>query len=119
MRKNCSLLLLVLLAACSGTMELTESEKGKLDMKLQSLMTAKGMASDSDFDMSTDKDGKKIYSIIVRGSSADDVRKLGVNVNSNFGDVITVRCSIDDLKKIAKLPSVRALETPERMQQMK
>lgn len=109
-----TLLLPIALAACQSSLELTEAEKAKFDARLQPLISGKADIVESDYDVSTNKDGKKIYGIIVRGSSAEDIRKLGIAVNSTLGEIITTRCTIEEMKKIAKLPSVKAIEAPQK-----
>jgi hypothetical protein len=111
-----SLMLLMVLAACTSSVELTEAEKAKFDARLQPLIAGQAEIVESDYDVTTGKDGKKIYGIIIRGSSADDIRKLGIEVNSALGEIITVRCTIEEMKKIAKLPSVKAIEAPQKAQ---
>ncbi len=109
-------MLLMVLAACTSSVELTEAEKAKFDARLQPLITGQAEIVESDYDVTTGKDGKKIYGIIIRGSSADDIRKLGIEVNSALGEIITARCTIEEMKKIAKLPSVKAIEAPQKAQ---
>ncbi|MFN3385350.1 MAG: hypothetical protein ACK42Y_02045 [Candidatus Thermochlorobacter sp.] len=109
-----TLLLLMILAACQSSLELTDAEKAKFDPRLLPLISGRADIVESDYDVSTNKEGKKIYGIIVRGSSADDIRKLGIAVNSALGEIITTRCTIEEMKKIAKLPSVKAIEAPQR-----
>jgi hypothetical protein len=41
---------------------------------------------------------------------------LGIEVNSALGEIITARCTIEEMKKIAKLPSVKAIEAPQKAQ---
>lgn len=102
----------LLLAACQSSLELTEAEKAKFDARLQPLISGKAEIVESDYDITLSQDGKKLYAIVVRGSSADDIRKLGITVNSVLGEIITVRCTVEEMKKIAKLSSVKALEAP-------
>ncbi|MCS7012622.1 MAG: hypothetical protein RMI34_05660 [Chloroherpetonaceae bacterium] len=107
-----SCLLLFVLAACQSSHELTDAERAKFDARLQALISGRTDIVESDYDVTVAKDGKKLYGIVVRGSSADEIRKLGIAVNSALGEIMTVRCTVEEMKKIAKLPSVKAIEAP-------
>jgi hypothetical protein len=40
----------------------------------------------------------------------EEIQALGIAVSSVFGDVIVVHATIEELRKIASLPTVRALQ---------
>jgi hypothetical protein len=102
-------LLMLLSLHCSSTKSLSDAEKGKLDPPLIRLFT--GEQVDKNLVGETLRpDGAKEYAVIVRSEHSEDIKALGVAVSSVFGDVIVVHATIEELRKIASLPTVRALE---------
>jgi len=102
--------LFLVLVGCSGTTELTEVERQKLDPPLLMLLRGEAVA-ESDFDASLRKDGTREYAVIIRSKNADEVKSAGIKVGSVFSDVITARVTIAELRKILSLSSVRAVQT--------
>ena len=102
--------LLLILVGCSGTTELTEVERQKLDPPLLMLLLGEAVA-ESDLDASLRKDGTREYAVIIRSKNADEVKSAGIKVGSVFSDVITARVTIAELRKILSLSSVRAVQT--------
>jgi hypothetical protein len=105
----CSLLLMFFLLSCGGPPTLTDQERAKLDPYLQSLVT-EGTVSADRYEMTVRPDGTREYGIIVRTTSVDSLRAAGIQVQSVFGDVVTARVTVDELRVIARLPSVRAVQ---------
>ena len=101
--------LLLLLAACASTTELTEAERQKLDLPLLKLLSGEAVA-ESDFDASLRKDGTREYAVIIRSKNVDEVKSAGIQVGSVFSDVITARVTIAELRRILSLSSVRAIQ---------
>ncbi|RPH37848.1 hypothetical protein EHM92_01620 [bacterium] len=81
----------------------------KLDPGLQQLF-ASSPPADASYDVSVRADGVKEYGVIIRSSSPQDLRDAGVQVGSAFGDVITARVSVDELRRVVSLSTVRAVE---------
>jgi hypothetical protein len=94
---------------CSPTKSLSDAEKAKLDAPMNRLLTG-GQVDKNLIDETLRTDGTKEYAVIVRSEHPEDIKALGVVVSSVFGDVIVVHATIEELRKIASLPSVRALE---------
>lgn len=109
MRYCLAMLLLIIGTGCRSAMEVTEEERSKLDPKLLMLFTEE-RSPDSRLLTTKAPDGTILYSVIVRSESPDDIRALGVMVGSVMGDVITVRVSKDELRKLVSLKSVRQIE---------
>lgn len=103
------LLLAFLVLSCGGPMALTEAERAKLDPGLQSLLT-EGTGTEAGYDVTVRPDGTREYGVIVRTTDAEQLRAAGVRVQSVSGDVVTVRVSVDELRTVARLPSVRAVQ---------
>ena len=94
---------------CSSTKSLSDIEKAKLDPPLIRLFA--GEQIDKNLVGETLRpDGIKEYAVIVRSEHPEEIKALGVVVSSVFGDVIVVHATIEELRKIVSLPSVRALE---------
>jgi len=103
------LLLAFLMLSCGGPMALTEAERAKLDPGLQSLL-AEGTGPETRYDVTVRSDGTREYGVIVRTTDAEQLRAAGIRVQSVFGDVVTVRVSVDELRNVARLPAVRAVQ---------
>lgn len=101
--------LFLMLVGCSSTTELTEVERQKLDPPLQRLLMGEGVA-ESEYDMSMRPDGSKEYALVVRSNNAADLKKAGIRVSSVFGDVVTVRVTLKELRKIVGLSAVRSVQ---------
>lgn len=94
--------------SCSGP-GLSVEERAKLDPVLQELVSGQTV-SEQRYDVTVRPDGTKEYGVIVRTDAPDEVRALGVAVGSVFGDVVTVRVTPDELKRIAALKTVKSVQ---------
>jgi hypothetical protein len=99
----------ICLVSCAGGMRLSDSERAKLDPPLQRLLTGEQIV-ESDYDFGTRPDGTKEYAVIVRSKSVEELKSAGIRVSSIFGDVITTRVTIEELRKLVGLTSVRSVE---------
>ena len=112
---------------CGQGTSLTREEMAKLDPGLQQLFaqplpvppgrgssTDSGQPADASYDISVRANGVKEYGVIIRSSSPQDLRDAGIQVGSVFGDVITARVSVDELRRIVSLSTVRAVEQGKR-----
>ena len=108
-----ALLCSFLVFQCGRGTSLTREEMAKLDPGLQQLL-AQSPPSDASYDVSVRANGVKEYGVIIRSSSQQDLRDAGIQVGSVFGDVITARVSVEELCRIASLPTVRAVEQGKR-----
>jgi hypothetical protein len=103
----------VLTLHCSSTKPLSEAEKAKLDPPLLHLLTGKPI-QENRLDILTRSDGTKEYAVIVQSEHPEAIRALGITVSSVFGDVIVVHVTLEELKNIVSLPTVRAVRTGSR-----
>jgi hypothetical protein len=105
------LLTLLLFSAlgCTATAPLTEVERQKLDPLLTTLLRDEKVP-ESDYDTGLRKDGAREYAVIIRSKNVDEIRQAGIQVGSAFDDVITARVTIQELRKILSLSSVRAVQ---------
>jgi hypothetical protein len=101
---------ILMLVACSGIRELTETERQKLDPQLTMLLRGDAIA-ESDFDLGIRKDGTREYGVIIRSKDVEGIKRAGIQVGSSFSDVITARVTIPELRKILGLESVRAVQS--------
>jgi len=99
----------MLLVSCSATSRLSDVERAKLDPALQRLL-AQDRIDEKEYDTSVRADGSKEYGLSVRSNNADEMRKAGIRVSSVFGDVVTVRVTLDELRKLVRLGSVRSIQ---------
>ncbi|MEJ2636479.1 MAG: hypothetical protein P8184_14450 [Calditrichia bacterium] len=99
----------LLMTDCSPKSRLTPEAKAKLDPSLQKLlMTGKG--DPNHYGINTLPDGSRVYSVIIRTNDPEALRKAGIKVGSVFGDVVTARLTIKELRKVAEMPAVRSIE---------
>ena len=100
-------ILAVLLAGCATTgPQLTPLEKQKLDPALQSLV--QGTTKDrSGYDITPGPSGEELFGVLVRTENAGDLRNAGYAVSSAFGDVAVVRVTIEQLRSLVTLASVK------------
>lgn len=102
-------LFLVLSIHCSSINSLSDADKAKLDTPLVHLF-AGDQVDKSLVGETLRPDGTKEYAVIVRSEHPEEIKALGVGVSGEFGDVIVVHATIEELRKITSLPTVRALE---------
>lgn len=100
----------MLLVSCAVTNRLSDAERAKLDPPLQRLLTQERVV-ESDYDTTVRADGSREYGLSVRTSNADEIRKAGIRVSSVFGDVVTVRVTLEELRKLVGLSSVRSVQS--------
>lgn len=103
------LLSIFLVAGCTSTKIPTHDEMGKLDPQLKQLFTG-DKPVESDYTISYREDGSKEYGVIIRSSNVSEIRAAGIPVGSVFGDVITARLTLVELRRVLALPSVRAVQ---------
>jgi len=102
------------LAGCSGGETLTGKEQQKLDAELQRLI--KGKTRDRDF-FSTSKreDGTTVYSVLIRCDDPDVLRKVGLNISSVMGEIVTARLSVAEIRRAAQIEEVNHIENASRV----
>ena len=103
------LVLSLLVFQCSSTKSLSDTEKAKLDSALARLFAGEQVDKSLVGEV-IHPDGRNEYTVIVRSDQPEKVKELGVVVSSVFGDVMVVHATMDDLRKILSLPSVRKME---------
>jgi hypothetical protein len=94
---------------CSSASPLTEAEKAKLDRPLINLITGDTTGEQPPYRIRPD--GTHEYSVIVRSEMPEKIKELGVTVTSVIGNVIVAHVSVEEIRKIAALPSVSMIET--------
>jgi hypothetical protein len=104
-----SIILLLFVASCCGSRELSSLERAKLTPGLLALLTEES-APDDLYDVSTGSDGTKEYGVIIRSTNPGELRAQGIKVQSVIGDVITARVSKEQLRSLLSLPSVRSVD---------
>jgi hypothetical protein len=110
-----AVLLLLCCASCCGSRELSPAERSKLTPGLLALLTDE-TAPDGLFDSSVRTDGTKEYSVIIRSTSADELRSKGIRVQSVIGDIVTAQVSKEELRSLLSLASVRSVDQGSRNQ---
>ncbi len=98
-----------LIISCSGANRLSDSERSKLDPAVQRLVTQERVI-ESDYDTTVRPDGSREYGLVVRSGNADELRKAGIRVSSVFGDIVTVRVTLEEIKILVGLSSVRSVQ---------
>jgi hypothetical protein len=94
---------------CGHGNSLSQEEMAKLDPGLRQLYSPTP-PGDASYDVSVRANGVKEYGVIIRSTSPQDLRDAGINPGSIFGDVITARVSLEELRRVVALPTVRAVE---------
>ena len=95
--------------ACSTSMHLTESERSKLDPALAMLVQGESV-NESEYDAHLRSDGAKEYGVIIRSNNADELKSAGIRIGSTINDIVTARVTLEELRKVLGMPSVRAVQ---------
>jgi hypothetical protein len=93
---------------CASGNLLTESERAKLDPPIRQLLE-EGRTDDARLNVVTLPDGAKEYAVIIRSDRPAEIRSLGITITSVIDDMIVAHASVDELRKLVSLPSVRAV----------
>lgn len=102
-------LLTVLLAGCaSSSPELSMLEKQKLNPALQRLVLNE-VVNPWDYDIRLGPSGESLYGVTVRTDNVEEIRSAGFTVTSAFADVAVVRLTVEQLRSLVQLPSVRSV----------
>jgi hypothetical protein len=109
MTKMIGAISLLLLFACASAPELTQEERQKIDPPLMKLLSGSGVDG-SKIESRLRSDGEKEYEVIIRAKTTEELKSAGIKIQSVIGDVITAHLTIQELRSILKLPSVRSVE---------
>ena len=100
---------LLSLSACSSTSDLSKEERAKVDPAIMRLLSGTGF-DEKDYDVGVRPDGIKEYEVIIRANKTEELQSAGIKIQSVFGNVLTVRLTLPELRKILSLSSVRSVE---------
>ena len=107
MSKSLWFLGLLFMAGCASTATtLTALEESKLDPALKKLILGATIDA-TEYDITPGPGGERRYGVIVRTDNVDDLKRGGYAVTSVFGDVTVVRVTVEQLRTLASLPSVK------------
>ena len=95
--------------ACSGTSDLSKEERAKVDPALMRLLSGTGV-DEREYDVGIRSSGVKEYEVIIRADKTEELQSAGVKIQSNFGNVVTARLTVPELRKVLRLTSVRNVE---------
>jgi hypothetical protein len=110
LRRAC--LFLLFLAGCSASRDLTPDQLTKLDARLQMLLSGgASQPSLSELESSLRPDGAREYAVVIRGGSVEELRKEGIPAMGGIGAVATARVTLEELRSLARISSVRSVET--------
>jgi hypothetical protein len=113
MTKMIGVISLLLLFACASAPELTQEERLKIDPSIMKLLSGSDV-DESKYESSLRADGVKEYEVIIRAKTTEELKSAGIKIQSAIGDVITARLTMQELRSILKLPSVRSVENGSR-----
>jgi len=97
------------LHACSSAPPLTDQQMAKLHPQIQRLLAGEPVP-ELDESASLRADGSRAYELIVRTTKPDELRSIGITPQSQFNEVLTVRVTSEEIVKLARLPSLIAIE---------
>jgi hypothetical protein len=100
---------LLSLTACSSTSDLSKEERAKVDPAIMRLLSGDGV-DEKEYDVGTRSDGAKEYEVIIRANTTEDLRSAGIKTLSAFGNVLTARLTLPELRRILRLTSVWSVE---------
>jgi hypothetical protein len=101
--------LMLSLCGCSITSDLSKEERAKVDPAIMRLLS--GIEFDEkDYDVGVRPDGVKEYEVIIRANQTEELQSAGIKIQSVFGNVLTARLTLPELRKILSLSSVRSVE---------
>jgi len=100
-------MLSALIAGCATTgAELTPTERLKLDLPLQRLLTDPS-ANRADYTVTPGKSGDETFGVLVRTDNVGELKNAGYDVTSAFGDMAVVRATIPEIRALVRFPSVK------------
>jgi len=90
---------------CSNKQTLSQAEQEKLDPFLQ-LLVLEEEINETKYSVYQQKDGTKLYGVIIQTSDVEEIKKTGIQINSYDGNIITAKLTPDDIRKLVNLKSV-------------
>ncbi len=105
-----TLLLLFLGSGCTHPPGLSKLEKQKLDPRLQRLLRNPATPPPRLASVA-DQNGTVRYLVIIHSDDPEKVKQAGIVVNSQVGNRLTALVSLEELRQIVRLPSVRFVES--------
>lgn len=123
LRKRLPIALLFLIG---GGILHSQTLKGKLDLRFQTLvndteLTKKGIKSpESTETLLLDKKisritGTEKYSCIIYTTNVDELRKMGIEIQSVLPNFVTALVSVEDLKNLSQVSTVQSVKSPEKL----
>jgi hypothetical protein len=99
--------LALLLSGCAASApRLSGVEEQKLDPSLQKLLLGT-VTEPAEYDIAPGPNGERQYAVLARTEDVDQIRRAGLAVTSVAGDVAVVRVSVEQLRLLAGLSSVK------------
>ncbi len=95
--------------SCNNKQTLSPSEKEKLDPQLQQLLLEDGV-TEKRYNVSMNENGKKVYGVIILTKNPEDIKRLGIHLNSVHGEIVTAKLRPEEIRNIVNLNSVQYLE---------
>lgn len=97
------------LAGCSaGVTRLTPEEEKKFDPPLRALLSGQPVR-EAEYDVVGNAGEEKQYAVIVRADDLNEVKNAGYSVMSGFGEIGVVRVTLEQMRRLAKMPGVRSI----------
>jgi len=109
MTRMIAAVLLLSVCACKSTSDLSKEERAKVDTAIMKLLSG-AEVDDKDYDVGARQDGFKEYGVIIRAEKTDELQSAGIKIQSVFGNVVTARLTLAEMRRILSLSSVRSVE---------
>jgi hypothetical protein len=98
---------------CSQKPRLTDEERARIHPQIQRLLAGEQVPELEEFS-AIRAEGSREFPLIVRMGNPDELASIGINPQSRFGELVTVRVTKEEIVKIARLPSVIMIEPSSR-----
>jgi hypothetical protein len=96
---------------------LTQTQQNRLGPSLQRFLTGDSMATGNIVAEGEQRNGEKVFAVIIRSDDADALRDAGIPLNSVAGSIITARLTADEILRVSSMPSVRSVQSDREVDQ--
>jgi hypothetical protein len=97
--------MIVLFQNCSSKQSLSKAEKEKLDPFLRLLVLDEEIDEDK-YSIYQQEDGTILYGVLIQTTDVEEINKTGIQINSENGNIITAKLTLQDIRRLVTLKSV-------------
>lgn len=89
---------------------LSQAQRQRLGSSLRRFLTG-DTAGTRTIEAVGERDGEKVYSVLIQGADPEALREAGLPLTSVVGETITARLTVEEILRAASMDSVQSIRT--------